>query len=421
LPGEYIISYVCSAPGLHILDVKVSGKHISGSPFRVIAESLGPDASLCDVIGSGLEKAMQRQMGTLTIVSKDKFGNVLEEGGADFQVLVMGGADDMHLERVKAAVNDQGNGQYAVMYRCERHGNYEILVRYNGQHVKGSPFSLLVLPEPADAQSCRVSGAALNGGQEGEETFVDLTLRTLSQALLDVPEDQLCISVTRTIDSYQIPVVIEHIEPGRYQARFTPEGSGRYRVDASVQGSAICGCPLWCVFEPGWREWLLVLEADAGAELADAVSPQQGLKVLALKKNGAAHRGGVRVGDFVRSIGETLPQSRAQWDSVLLEQTAGDPTNWSILDGSSIRGMDHRSGSFQAHGRHRFATELVLCVCRCVRVLIGRGSFERCVSFLALEGAATNLCRRLGSAQVWLHYRGWVHVCPTRSRAGFLI
>jgi hypothetical protein len=384
VPGEYVISYVCAAPGLHVLDVKVGGKNISGSPFRVIAESLGPDARLCDVVGDGLEKAMQREGATLTIVSKDKFGNALEEGGADFQVLVMGGPDDK-LERVKAVVTDQGNGQYTATYCCEGHGTYEIIVRHNGQNVKGSPYSLLVLPEPVDPESCRVSGAALAGGREGDETSIDLALRTSSQALLDLPDSQLSVSVTRTVDGFQVPVAIGHVELGRYRARFTPEGSGRYRIDASVQGSVVCGCPLWCVFEPGWREWLLALEADAGVELAETVSPQQGLKVLGLKKNGAAHRGGIRVGDFIRSIGEILPQSRVQWESVLLEQTAGDLTTWSILDGNSVRGTDHRYGPFSNAVPHvampaaliKLCAYAVLCACsrswqfRTVQVVLG--------------------------------------------------
>lgn len=47
---------------------------------------------------------------------------------------------------VRPEIQDKGNGLYAVTYTPESVGNYSIPVKFNGQDVPSSPFSVKATP-----------------------------------------------------------------------------------------------------------------------------------------------------------------------------------------------------------------------------------------------------------------------------------
>lgn len=100
-----------------------------------------PEALFCAAEGDGLHSATAGAPAHLTVHAIDRFGRQAPRGGHDFALFLVGPSD-----RVEIGGEDSDNGQYALWYRAEVAGSYEVHLTLAGAHVNGSPFAVTVSP-----------------------------------------------------------------------------------------------------------------------------------------------------------------------------------------------------------------------------------------------------------------------------------
>ena len=125
-PGKYEVCYVPPRPGIYNVDVKFSGEDVQGSVFRVPCEGLPPDASKCVV--TGLETP-----GSLMVDCSDAGGT------GSLEVGVCGA----YIPAEFVSVKHNGDYTFSVTYDIPEPGETQISVKWHGQHLTGSPFTVI--------------------------------------------------------------------------------------------------------------------------------------------------------------------------------------------------------------------------------------------------------------------------------------
>ncbi|KAL3990483.1 Filamin/ABP280 repeat family protein [Acanthocheilonema viteae] len=140
--GTYTLSVRPSEIGKHTLVVKYSDEQVPGSPF-VFNVSYPPDASKVRVYGPGIEHG---------ILSTFKSNFVVETKGAgagQLTVRVRGpkGAFNVEMQREK-----KQERTIHCKYEPKEPGDYQVEVKWHGEHVPGSPFLVMIVDTEQELQ-----------------------------------------------------------------------------------------------------------------------------------------------------------------------------------------------------------------------------------------------------------------------------
>ena len=128
--GLYEVEYIAPRQGIFDVHVQFSEKEIEGSPFRVPCERPPPDASKCIV--SGIESP-----GKFTVDGKNAGGN------GQLEVGVCGA----YLPANFISVSHNGDYTFNVSYDIPEPGETSISVKWHGEHLSGSPFTVVTEQE----------------------------------------------------------------------------------------------------------------------------------------------------------------------------------------------------------------------------------------------------------------------------------
>ncbi len=109
----------------------------------------------CKVLGKGISEAATRLSAEFIIDAYDFTGRKRSVGGDAFFVAIRGAS------RVRARIEDRGDGSYRVEWKPPQSGSYAIAVSYFGVPLPGSPFRLHATEPIAFAPNCIVRGDAL--------------------------------------------------------------------------------------------------------------------------------------------------------------------------------------------------------------------------------------------------------------------
>uniref|UniRef100_A0A8C9N6L6 RING-type E3 ubiquitin transferase n=1 Tax=Serinus canaria TaxID=9135 RepID=A0A8C9N6L6_SERCA len=98
------------------------------------------DPARCTLHGEDLHSARQNQRSGFTLLCKDSTGERMGRGGEAVRVTIT------HKDKRDwwPTVCDNGDGTYCISYSPEEPGLYAVCVCVKGQHVQGSPFTLMV-------------------------------------------------------------------------------------------------------------------------------------------------------------------------------------------------------------------------------------------------------------------------------------
>uniref|UniRef100_A0A4W5R1J8 Filamin C n=1 Tax=Hucho hucho TaxID=62062 RepID=A0A4W5R1J8_9TELE len=138
--GTYTVSYVPDSTGPYTITIKYGGDEIPYSPYRISALPTG-DASKClltvsiggRALTSGLTKMQAHEE---TIVSVD--AKAAGKGKVTCSVTTPAGVElDMD-------VQENRDGTYDIYYTAPEPGKYVITIRFGGQHIPKSPFHVTV-------------------------------------------------------------------------------------------------------------------------------------------------------------------------------------------------------------------------------------------------------------------------------------
>eukprot|EP01128_Nolandella_sp_AFSM9_P002054 TRINITY_DN12448_c0_g1_i1.p1 TRINITY_DN12448_c0_g1~~TRINITY_DN12448_c0_g1_i1.p1 ORF type:complete len:752 (+),score=247.06 TRINITY_DN12448_c0_g1_i1:37-2256(+) len=146
--GTYSVTYTPEEPGNYHVDVILRNKadplyydHVKNSPIDVVIDA-GTSANNTIAYGPGLEEGnLDTFPATFTIEARDKQDRKMTEGGDPFEVTVMGPSGP-----IEAAVTDNGDGTYDVVYNPEEPGVHDISVELDGEPIKGSTFHVDIKP-----------------------------------------------------------------------------------------------------------------------------------------------------------------------------------------------------------------------------------------------------------------------------------
>ncbi|XP_061548292.1 E3 ubiquitin-protein ligase TRIM45 [Phycodurus eques] len=123
-------------------DPRGPAREVSGYPMVGVIHFKALDPSKCTIDGEGLQQANEGQRAHFTLVCRDSAEDQMAHGGDHVLVSII------HREKkncvVESTVVDNNDGSYEVSYTPDEAGIYSVWVCVKAQHVKGSPFVLIV-------------------------------------------------------------------------------------------------------------------------------------------------------------------------------------------------------------------------------------------------------------------------------------
>lgn len=125
-PGIYEVAYIAPRPGVYAVELTFDDHDVPNSPFEVKCVRPPPDASKCIV--HGLENP-----GSFTVDCSDAGGSGLLEVG------VSGAYVPVEFVSVK----HNGDYTFSISYDISEPGETMISVKWHGQHLTGSPFTVI--------------------------------------------------------------------------------------------------------------------------------------------------------------------------------------------------------------------------------------------------------------------------------------
>jgi filamin len=133
--GTYLLNLKPSELGKHTLTIKYSEDHVPGSPF-VFNVSNPPDPSKIKVYGPGIDHGILHSFKSNFIV-ETKGG-----GAGQLTVRIRGpkGAFNVEMQRDK-----EQDRTIHCKYEPREPGDYQVEVKWHGQHVPGSPFFVMIV------------------------------------------------------------------------------------------------------------------------------------------------------------------------------------------------------------------------------------------------------------------------------------
>jgi hypothetical protein len=147
--------------GVNTMTASATG--LNGSPVTFTATGTpgGPNAAQSTAT---VPNGVAGSPTTISIQSRDVFGNVRTTGGGAWTVAVTGA------NTANPSVTDNGDGTYSATYTPTVSGNDQVAIRFSGNHIGGSPYTSVVVPAGA-------STIAVNAGNN-QSAVVNTVLPT---------------------------------------------------------------------------------------------------------------------------------------------------------------------------------------------------------------------------------------------------
>ena len=138
--GQLAIVFTPREQGEHLVEVKRTGNHISGSPFKfdVLSRDIG-EAKQVKVSGKGLKEGKVNAENEIIINTKDA-------GFGGLSVALEGPG------RSEITSKDSTDGTMKLSYKPYEPGQYNLVVKYADHIVPGSPFSIKVTGQGTNPQ-----------------------------------------------------------------------------------------------------------------------------------------------------------------------------------------------------------------------------------------------------------------------------
>ena len=136
------VSFTRSAQYLFAL--LFEGEHVMGSPFPLQVGPLAPFPAYSTVTGTGLNSAVEGEIATFGIQTRDQFSNPVTLGGVTFDLVLSFPFECTNKCTLQEKVNifDLDNGVYLCFYTLYTPGTYRLDILSGGAHLQGSPFSI---------------------------------------------------------------------------------------------------------------------------------------------------------------------------------------------------------------------------------------------------------------------------------------
>uniref|UniRef100_A0A672YRV6 Filamin B n=1 Tax=Sphaeramia orbicularis TaxID=375764 RepID=A0A672YRV6_9TELE len=211
LDGTVTVQYSPTEAGLHEMHIRYNGTHIPESPLQFYVN----DASSPNVTayGPGLSYGVANKTATFTVYTEDA-----SEGGLDLAIEGPSKAD--------ISCVDNKDGTCSVSYLPTLPGDYNILVKYNDEHIAGSPFTAKITEDNQRRSQVKL-GSAADFSLDINET--DLSLLTAS---------------IRAPSGRDEPCLLKRMANNHIGISFIPREVGEHLVSILKNGRHVSNSPI---------------------------------------------------------------------------------------------------------------------------------------------------------------------------------
>ncbi|XP_030279432.1 filamin-A isoform X1 [Sparus aurata] len=215
--GTCKVTYCPTEPGNYIINIKFADQHVPGSAFTV------------KVTGEGrMKESITRKRRAASVANVgsqcDLSLKIPEISIADMTAQVTSPSGQIH----KADIMEGENNTYCIRFVPTETGVHTVCVRYNGQHVPGSPFQFTVGPlGEGGAHKVRAGGPGLERAEAGEPAEFSIWTREAGAGGLSIavegPSKAEIAFEDRKDGSSGVSYIVQ--EPGDYEVsiRFNDE------------------------------------------------------------------------------------------------------------------------------------------------------------------------------------------------------
>ncbi|XP_035238872.1 LOW QUALITY PROTEIN: filamin-A-like [Anguilla anguilla] len=207
--GTLTVRYVPSELGLHHMDIRSNDSHIPGSPLQFYVDYV--DSGHVTAYGPGLIHGTVGKPAVFTVDTKEA-----GEGGLSLAIEGPSKAD--------ISCVDNEDGTCTVSYLPVTPGPYSIIVKYNEQHVPGSPFR------------AQITGEGSMRRTVGSAADIPLDIGELDPS-------QLTVSLT-TPSGREEPCAFKLLRNGHMGVSFVPREIGDHLVNIKKDGSHVPRSPI---------------------------------------------------------------------------------------------------------------------------------------------------------------------------------
>ena len=270
MDGTYLISYIATVSGAYSLFVGMrpaaaaeahlqrnQTADISLAPSEIVCsfmiQILPSDASAQNFITSsgGLQYFQAGSTGTVVVVPRDRFGNVLDSQNLPIVALMlMGPASKESSSQFFSVETSMQSMQYSLLLQLTVSGNYALAVTYESSEVPDAPIYFTVSAGPVETRNCSLDPSTFqNKIYTGiENTFL---LRTYDAYKNEYTEGQKAFTALLTGPQNAKGFVNDNFD-GTYSITFpTLQQLGQYQLAIMRQQEQIDGSPFTVQAVPG--------------------------------------------------------------------------------------------------------------------------------------------------------------------------
>uniref|UniRef100_A0A1I7XV17 Filamin-A n=1 Tax=Heterorhabditis bacteriophora TaxID=37862 RepID=A0A1I7XV17_HETBA len=232
---------MCGTYELHIL---WNGKHVKGSPFKVSADSFSSPADLIVVDNSSLK---------IGIINED-IKTVIDTrraGPGQLSAQCMGPVKLAYCE-----LYDHRDGTYTLSVRPSEVGKHTLIIKYNEQHVRGSPF-LIHVSLPPDPSKVRVYGPGIEHG------ILSMFKSNFIVETRGAGAGQLTVRVRGPKGAFNVEMQREKKNERTIHCKYEPKEPGDYQVEVKWHGEHVPGSPFLVMIVDTEQELSRFLRGEA--------------------------------------------------------------------------------------------------------------------------------------------------------------
>ncbi|OQV23311.1 Filamin-B [Hypsibius exemplaris] len=219
----YKATYTASHHGAYQLVVKWSGEVVKGCPYKLNVAAAS-DASKVVVATEELKAG---------VVGKkmESFIDTRRAGPGELSVHCMGPTKQAFCE-----LYDHHDGTYTLAIRPAEAGRHLLTIKYNGEHVPGSPFAIKIQGTP-DASKVRVYGPGVNHG-----VLATYQSRFMCETK-GAGAGQLTVRVRGPKGAFRVEMQRESQKDRTILCKYDPTEPGDYKIEVKWSGEHVPGSP----------------------------------------------------------------------------------------------------------------------------------------------------------------------------------
>jgi hypothetical protein len=247
--------------GTYLLHIFIDTAEIKNSPFNVTVEAAEIDTSSCGIrpmtLGGEYTTVTAGVAGLFLIDIRDVYSNIVVY---DPRIDIGLRAD------ISGAVNDsirliehymEGNpGLVEGVYILTQSGVYTIQVTIAAAPVSGSPFDIVVVPAPLEAESCYARGPGLATAVPGASAVFDLQAFDTYGNVADTKGANLgavleiATAVTDAVFVMPMVAAVRYLDGGQYSGQYIVTRSAEYTLSLTFGGVHVQQSPFHVSVQP---------------------------------------------------------------------------------------------------------------------------------------------------------------------------